>query len=1353
MPIADILGAQAQSTGEELGSGALGRLWLGKEPGALQLEVQEFVVGRRPTTQAMRKAWATRRKLRGNPVIIFWEGSDGTALLCGPIAEEEQKVSVAELPATAAATILRLVLAAPRATAVPMLLDLLDRAQGSGAAPGFRNRGLVSTHCTLVGFRRNEQRWKRLAERSESVKGTAGVEFLRALGYEKVVKPGTFVHESAGRVVVYATSLAPGISIDRSDGATGRTAAAELLALARDCGARRAVIVMGRVVRTYVVDRDDAGDDISTPATYVELDLDLLDETQRPLIPLFAGTQELSENGAFQQLLEESRRYAVALRERFARSVYDEVVGSLVSAIYNASPTEERGNTRSLFGAALLLLYRLLFVLYAEDRNLLPLGNSEYRENSLTTLLFTLREYARSGKAWDTKATDRWSRLRSIFRGIAGGQTEWNLPEYDGGLFARKHDGIPGATLLDDIALPNAALAPILLRLTFDRETDDAEPGKIDFSDLGIRYLGTLYEGLLSYDVRFAERDLSLAGDEYVAATKGHEVTVQRGEPYLITPQGGRKVSGTYFTPSFVVRRLIDEALMPTLDAHLARVGDLSPESAFAAMLEFRVVDPAMGSGHFLIDALDEIADRMNVFLREHPAITAKPLAEAREHVTEMGKRFGIEQAGERVGDFELLRRIVLKHCIYGVDLAPMATELAMLGLWLHAFVPALPLSYLGHTLRHGNSLLGVVGTELDDRFGDKLFWSGIRSKLDEALRPAREIAARGDLSLRDVEESERLQRELEGGLAPLRRAYDAYAARAFAQEARGPLEESLLGEIVSATPLGSIERRIEGTMKLERIPLDALVDAAARAAEDLDAFHWELAYPEVFAGEFPGFHVVLGNPPWEEVTVERLGFYARYIPGIKSLRSQREQEQQIVAYERQHPDVKLAFEHELQSKERIRELIHSNFTLSRGSDPDLYRAFAELAVRISRKDGAIGMVYPRVLLAAQGSALYRKELFPRATIVADFALNRGGWMFPDAHPQYTIVALAARKDGGGHIDTAGPVVGEKAWSALPALRTHWQYTELEKASPGLEVPLIPDARYAQLFKKMIAIGQQFSAPVSSVTFRPWAPIHATNDRKSGLLQQRGRGVRGWPVYGGRNFDLWTPEIGETDFVLDPKEGLAMLQRKRLRGDVWKGTEPGVLKDPGTLPPMNCSMLFRDVTNRTNSRTIIACLVPPERFAANQAPTLVQIGGAESDSALRLAVMCSLPFDWAARRRVEMHINFFILEALPVPNIAADAPLGKRIVELAARLACIDSRFKAFAKACGVATGSLNDSALRDEAIAELDALVAATYGLDAGDLEVIFDDFTLDAVPDVRRIAVRKHFSALLEAMDTDVR
>lgn len=138
---------------------------------------------------------------------------------------------------------------------------------------------------------------------------------------------------------------------------------------------------------------------------------------------------------------------------------------------------------------------------------------------------------------------------------------------------------------------------------------------------------------------------------------------------------------------------------------------------------------------------------------------------------------------------------------------------------------------------------------------------------------------------------------------------------------------------------------------------------------------------------------------------------------------------------------------------------------------------------------------------------------------------------------------------------------------------------------------------------------------------------------------------------------------------------------------------------------------------------------------------LLQFGGTALDGMLRLGVMCSLPFDWCARRRVESHVNFFILNALPVPAVVLSDSRARRVAELAAQLACLDGRFADLAKECGVSVGSLRETQ-RAEAIAEIDALVASIYGLETGDFETIFADFTVDAVPESRRQAVRNYFA-----------
>ena len=464
--------------------------------------------------------------------------------------------------------------------------------------------------------------------------------------------------------------------------------------------------------------------------------------------------------------------------------------------------------------------------------------------------------------------------------------------------------------------------------------------------------------------------------------------------------------------------------------------------------------------------------------------------------------------------------------------------------------------------------------------------------------------------------------------------------------------------------------------------------------------------------------------------------------PGLRSISLPTEQERVIRSYEKRHPDVTQLYLDEATSKEELRELVRENYTLARSGDSDTYRAFAELALNLTRQFGSMGMVYPRTLLAADGTAPYRERLFREMSVTADFALNTAGWVFQDAEHRYTVVALSGIRDDGKTLACAGPATSEVAWIDLPSQRVNWTYDEIKKASPGFEVPLNADRASAELFHRMVVRNEPFETAINGVQFRPWAPIHATNDRKNGLLKERGPKVKGWPVLSGRHFNLWeAPPVDAADFVLDDKLGLAMLQRKRQRSEVWADFDPKVLSDQRTLPQLSAHVVFRNVTNRTNSRTLIAALIPPKFFSTNGAPLLVQRNGNPLDLALRLGIMCSLPFDWLTRRRVELNMNFFILNALPVPMNSPADPLGLRASRLAARLAASDERYKGFADECGVAFGALSTQE-RDNTIADLDAIIAVMYGLSSEEVEIILRDFTFDAVPDSRRNAIRAKFA-----------
>lgn len=220
-----------------------------------------------------------------------------------------------------------------------------------------------------------------------------------------------------------------------------------------------------------------------------------------------------------------------------------------------------------------------------------------------------------------------------------------------------------------------------------------------------------------------------------------------------------------------------------------------------------------------------------------------------------------------------------------------------------------------------------------------------------------------------------------------------------------------------------------------------------------------------------------------------------------------------------------------------------------------------------------------------------------------------------------------------------------------------------------------------------------------------------------------------WPVYKGESFDIWKPDTGIYYAWANPEPVLEWLQRKRLRAGKSRRDSPHRefplehLRDRSTLPCFAPRIAFRDITNRTNQRTVIACLLPPMVFITNKAPYFLWPRGDEKDQAFLLGILCSIPLDWYARRYVETNVNFFIINPFPVPRPDRSDALWQRVVELAGRLACPDERFTTWAEAVGVSFGQLAADE-KDDMIQELDALAAHLYGIDERQLVHVFETF-----------------------------
>ena len=242
-----------------------------------------------------------------------------------------------------------------------------------------------------------------------------------------------------------------------------------------------------------------------------------------------------------------------------------------------------------------------------------------------------------------------------------------------------------------------------------------------------------------------------------------------------------------------------------------------------------------------------------------------------------------------------------------------------------------------------------------------------------------------------------------------------------------------------------------------------------------------------------------------------------------------------------------------------------------------------------------------------------------------------------------------------------------------------------------------------------------------------------------------------WPVYKGSSFNIWEPDTGVYYDSATAEAMIATLHEKRLsqrrvRFSAFAELIETITDDPTTLPCRHARIAFRDVTNPTNTRTLVSALVPGDRVIVNQAPYLLRTEGTSCDEAYVIGVLCSMSYDWQARRTVELHMTFEQFGQLSIPDPGTGHPVRDRVVEIAGRLAAADERFAEWATEVGVPVGSANDETVKQDLICELDACVAHLYGLDENDLAVIYETFSETVDYSDRHAVVLSHFRKLTQ-------
>ena len=572
-----------------------------------------------------------------------------------------------------------------------------------------------------------------------------------------------------------------------------------------------------------------------------------------------------------------SNTFAQALGEDLQDNVY-EAIGVIAEGFlqYPENELDPEADLDLIHDSSLIYLYRLIFVLYAESkgRDLLDTDNEIYERNySLNQLKRDITEELKSAdpryQSWQTQL---WDRLDELFTLIDQGSEAFGIPEndlyipaYNGGLFRTDPDETDSreARFLSENQVGDSYLARVIDLLT--RSDDWKGGGKtfVDYSSLDVRHLGSIYEGLLEYELNVADEPLALSDGEYVIADEGNDVVVEESEVYLTTDSGERKATGSYYTPEYVVEYIVENTLGPLVEnIRMDLAGQNAfDEGGFAAefaerIFELKILDPAMGSGHFLTSAIDYLA---------------REIIEAQE---KQAAQQGIETV-EEDHDINWARRKVAQRCIYGVDLNPLATELAKVSLWLRTIAAEQPLAFLDHHLKTGNSLVGSdiedvltneedAGAESGQLTLQQSFDHTLKQAIEHVMDHFQDLLSIDNETLADAKEMEDVYEEVseEPLYQHLLSMANVHTAKEFGLDVPIDADERMVRALQSDS-----WAKIEGQDWFK---------SAQMMAEDERFFHWELEFPVAFYNSDgdrkvdAGFDAVIGNPPYvrqEQIT------------------------------------------------------------------------------------------------------------------------------------------------------------------------------------------------------------------------------------------------------------------------------------------------------------------------------------------------------------------------------------------------------------------------------------------------------------------------------------------------------
>ena len=890
----------------------------------------------------------------------------------------------------------------------------------------------------------------------------------------------------------------------------------------------------------------------------------------------------------------------------------------------------------------LRLVYRLLFLFVAEDRDALhppdtpPESIALYRDYYSTHRLRMMAEKIRG-----SVHADLYAGFRMVMRLLGTlGAPELGLPVL--GSFLWSEESVSDLIACD---ISNSYLLEAVRALGFTRRGKDL--WRVDYRNLGSEELGSVYESLLELvpDLNVDAHSFSLT------VVAGHE----------------RKTTGSYYTPHSLVQCLLDSALDPVLD-EAAR--SPNPEQA---ILRLKVCDPATGSGHFLIAAAHRMARR----LASVRTGDDEPAPEATHHA---------------------LRDIIGK-CIYGVDVNPMAVELCKVSLWMEALEPGKPLSFLDSHILCGNSLLGTTPQLMAKGIPDEAIGelTGDDKATAKAHRKRNREERQGQLGLRDetsalwgqvlpaVEmlRAEGVDDSTLAGVQALEELYYRHVESESFRHARLAADAwcaSFVWPRDKGQKLPGLTHGVWNEM-IERpyaVPAQVLAEVE-RIAAMYRFFHWHLAFPEIFVSESGGFDIMLGNPPWDQVQLDAREFFAESAPDIAQAAHMAARDQAIEKLADSNPFLHGRYLHTKRRTEGEQYLEHHSgrFPLTSFGRLNLAPLFTELGLSFVARRGRSGMIVPSGIATDSFNQYFFQSIVDSGALVSLYSFENEERLFPAIHHAYKFCLLTLSAGRSASPMQFAFYLRQASQVADPKRRFHLTREDIALMNPNTRTcPIFRNRHDAEIMRAISrrvpvlvndSLGPEgdpwafqgllmFMMNTGSSSFRTRHDLEGSGFELEGNLFRHGN-QEYLPLYEGKMIHQFDHRFGTYDGQTQAQENAGVVPY--LSGD--QHANPTVLPLPRYWVARvevadrldgkwgrGWLLGWRDITNTTNERTVIASAVP--RVGAGDT-LLVALPNKVSSAqcGCLLANLNSMALDYAARQKVGgTHLKFHVFKQLPV---------------------------------------------------------------------------------------------------------